>query len=247
MKGSVESETRLLKFQGNTYFAKRGETKKCSTLSDSIDDLLGGGISPGSATEVYGGSGTGKSQFCFQLSVGFSSRGRRVLYFDASGAFRPERIEEIAIERNITPRLDLIHVSRLKTSQGLSQLLEIVKKGPLGLDAYEVVIIDSIADFFLGSQGEDDYSFRMILPITLQQLSVFSLRTLTPVIFTNQVRTRITQSESSVVEFGGNVIAQMVHNRILFEKIGQNFFASVWQLTGEKNTRQIFISAIGIR
>lgn len=38
-----------------------------STGSLSLDRLLGGGIRTGLLTDIYGPSGTGKSQLCFSL------------------------------------------------------------------------------------------------------------------------------------------------------------------------------------
>lgn len=40
-----------------------------TTMSKDIDNMLGGGIQPGTITELVGESGAGKTQFAFQLAV----------------------------------------------------------------------------------------------------------------------------------------------------------------------------------
>ncbi len=70
------------------------------TGCNSIDNLLGGGIHYGMVTDIYGESGTGKSQLCFTICARSAeyfehSQQARVVFIDTGGTFRPERIREI--------------------------------------------------------------------------------------------------------------------------------------------------------
>lgn len=62
----------------------------------------GGGIEQGCITEVFGDSGTGKTQFCHslavraQLEIEQGGAAGCVLYIDTDNTFRPERIQQIA-------------------------------------------------------------------------------------------------------------------------------------------------------
>jgi RecA/RadA recombinase len=76
-----------------------------STGSTSIDSLLFGGIRSGMVTDLYGQSGTGKSQLCFTVCANcaeYVSREETIMFVDTTGNFRPERIEEIAAYKKKT-------------------------------------------------------------------------------------------------------------------------------------------------
>jgi len=53
----------------STYFEKRQSMIQLSTGSQSLDQLLGGGIETGSITEIFGEFRTGKTQLCHTLCV----------------------------------------------------------------------------------------------------------------------------------------------------------------------------------
>lgn len=75
----------------------------------SLDELLGGGLEPQSITEFYGLYGCGKTQVCLtsavmaQLPKDQGGLNGKVIWIDTEGTFRPERIEEIVIERGLVP------------------------------------------------------------------------------------------------------------------------------------------------
>ncbi|MDD4579609.1 MAG: ATPase domain-containing protein, partial [Methanothrix sp.] len=62
---------------------------------NSLDLLLGGGFESGIITQLYGESGTGKSNIVMQLAVQAVSRGLRVIFIDTEG-FSGERFKQIA-------------------------------------------------------------------------------------------------------------------------------------------------------
>ena len=61
----------------------------------SLDLLLGGGFESGVITQIYGESGTGKSNIVLQLAVQAVARGFRVIFIDTEG-FSAERFKQIA-------------------------------------------------------------------------------------------------------------------------------------------------------
>ena len=91
-----------------------------SSGSKSVDSMLGGGFRAGTLTHVYGKSGSGKSQLAMQAVLTAAKNGTRSLYLDTEGAFRPERIEEMAKSRGIPSDglLDGIIYVRTDSSSG---------------------------------------------------------------------------------------------------------------------------------
>lgn len=73
------------------------------TLIPPLDAALGGGLPPGTVTEIVGPAGLGKTQFCLGMCVvGCLDRLRengRVLYIDTERKFSGERLAEIARTR----------------------------------------------------------------------------------------------------------------------------------------------------
>jgi len=67
--------------------------KKLKTKCKSIDDLFGGGVEPGIITMIYGESGTGKTNFCLQISREIAE-GKKVAYIDSEGVSL-ERLHQI--------------------------------------------------------------------------------------------------------------------------------------------------------
>ena len=57
--------------------------ERLSTGIDGLDDLLGGGLLPGTLTAVVGSTGIGKTQFGLQFAqAGLKQEGRRGIVFD---------------------------------------------------------------------------------------------------------------------------------------------------------------------
>ena len=73
-----------------------------SSGSQSLDQLLGGGVETGSITEIFGEFRTGKTQICHTLAVTCQlpiSKGGgegMAMYVDTEGTFRPERLIPVA-------------------------------------------------------------------------------------------------------------------------------------------------------
>jgi len=79
-----------------------------------LDQFLGGGIKNGIITDIFGASGTGKTQFAIQISINSLLQGGHVFYQDTTGDFKPERMHEIMKNRNVDISLmDKVKVGRI--------------------------------------------------------------------------------------------------------------------------------------
>ncbi|EJW78548.1 hypothetical protein WUBG_10544 [Wuchereria bancrofti] len=135
----------------------------------SLDALLGGGISPGTFLEIVGLSATGKSQFCMQLAVNLQKNKTKKdsVYVDTEGGFHTKRICDIAtnVLKAMEPleSLKYIQVSRcrdlVELTSAIHRLELLVQQDPkIGL-----VIVDSVA---MPLRGENDYALRSRLEIS---------------------------------------------------------------------------------
>lgn len=74
---------------------------KITTGSKKLDELLGGGIQTGAITEIFGKSGSGKTQLCLtvavtcQLPITEDGLNAKCLYIDTQNTFRTETISSV--------------------------------------------------------------------------------------------------------------------------------------------------------
>lgn len=223
-----------------------------STGSSSLDRLLGGGARKGLVTDFFGGSGTGKTQLCFQLCVNESAsvgKGECAVFVDTTNTFRPERITEMAEERGLDADrvLGKIFVIRARSVKEQVQ----VPKGLNELVGMKVglLIVDGLTNNFIFEYvgGERIIERQSTLARYLQGLRTAAIDRGIAVVVTNSVRVRITPSEGWYeVEAGGNVVSQGVHVSIHLFKDQYGLNASLIQPPVPKPVARFSISPKGI-
>jgi len=136
------------------YRALKGSIK-ITTGSKNLDSILGGGIETKTITEFYGEFGSGKTQLCHQLAVNVQlprekgGFGKKALYIDTEGTFRPDRIMEIVEASGLNPEEALENILYVRAVSSDHQMevvreaSEIIEKENIGL-----LIIDSIMSHF---------------------------------------------------------------------------------------------------
>src|SRR5574340_754423 len=108
-----------------------------------LDDLLGGGIKPGTIIDIFGPGGSGKTQLAMQISLNSLQDGI-VLYQDTTGGFRPERMLQLIKLKDLKPSLlDNMIVARITNT---AEQLEYVKK--ISELIPKLVVIENITDLF---------------------------------------------------------------------------------------------------
>jgi RecA/RadA recombinase len=155
-----------------------------STGSLSLDRLLGGGIRTGLVTDIYGPSGTGKSQLCFSLCVNsakYLKQKEMIMFVDTVGTFRPERVSEIANQQRNNEILDkIIFIRAFSTNDQIKSIKKIYDIKPL------LIIIDSATSLF--STEYKGASRHLVLMNHLHELSFAAINFDCAVVITNMVR-----------------------------------------------------------
>jgi len=208
---------------------KRKHLNRLTTNSANLDEILAGGIEPGSVTEFYGEYRTGKTQIAHQLCVNvqlpYEEGGLEgnALYIDTEATFRPERIIHMAEAKDLdyNKTLQNIIVGRAYNSDHQVLLIQeaskIVKEKNIKL-----IVVDSIIGHF-----RSEYIGRGTLANRQQTLNVHihDLLRLTEVfdelavIFTNQVSSRPDVFYGNpTVATGGHIIAHGATVRIYLRK-----------------------------
>jgi DNA repair protein RadA len=208
---------------------KRRKLNHLSTSSQNLDDLLAGGIEPGSVTEVFGEYRTGKTQIAHQLCVNVQLPYKvgglegNALYIDTEGTFRPERIIQMAtaMDLDYSQVLKNIVIGRAYNSDHqvllAKEAARIIKEKNVKL-----VIVDSIIGHF-----RSEYVGRGTLANRQQLLNshIHDLLRLTEtfdelaVLFTNQVSSKPDVFYGNpITHTGGHVLAHGATIRIYLRK-----------------------------
>jgi DNA repair protein RadA len=152
---------------------KRESIGKITTGSKALDDLLGGGVETQAIVEAHGAFGSSKTQLGLQLAVNVQlpkekgGLGKKALFIDTEGTFRPERIMDMAKAAGLDPKKALENVFVARAFNSDHQVLlaekaeEVLKKEKIGL-----VIVDSVTASF-----RSDYSGRGTLANRQQKLN----------------------------------------------------------------------------
>lgn len=149
-----------------------------STGSVALDALLGGGIRTGLITDIYGESGSGKSQLCFTIAVNCAKNGGKVLFVDTSGTFRAERIKEIGGTSALLEKI--VYLRALGSKDQASVVNRIPEIEP------QLVIIDDLTSLF--SVEYSGASRHLAVMKHLHDLAITAIASRCAIMVTNMVR-----------------------------------------------------------
>lgn len=200
-----------------------------STGSKAIDSLIGGGIRGGLVYDVFGESGSGKTQLCFSLAANCIKAGGQVLFVDTAGTFRPERISEIANTKDI----EKIKYVRALTVQ--DQLNAISRMSDASL-----VIVDSLTFNF--SAEYSGPTRHLAVMHYIHELAIAAINSGCAVVCTNMVRNM--PQENTEREFLGNTVSINTHVKIKLEIIEPA--TSHCQATFDNKSAEFYITSQGI-
>ncbi|MFX0092356.1 MAG: DNA repair and recombination protein RadA [Candidatus Hodarchaeota archaeon] len=212
---------------------RRKNINRITSGSDSLDQLLGGGIESSALTELYGEYRTGKTQICLQLAVSSqlpASEGGlkeededvKVIYIDTEGTFRPERVlsicERFGVDSNDI--LKNIMVGRAFNSDHQMVLTDKAAR-QAQTEKIGLIIVDSLISHFRA-----EYIGRGTLATRQQKLNshIHTLLRVSEVgnlavVFTNQVHAKPDMFfGDATAPVGGHIVAHAAHTRVYLRK-----------------------------
>ncbi len=183
--------------------------------------MLGGGVESGIVTQLYGASGTGKTNICIQLAVECVRSGNKVVFIDTEG-FSAERFKQIAGDEAKKIAGNIIIYEPASFEQQYSAITDIEK---LMSDKIGLIILDSAALFYRLGLTQDDseeqnVGLRRELVNQIGILHGIARKYSVAVVITNQVFKDVTTGELCPV--GGNAFEHLSKTIILLEKTGMS-------------------------
>jgi DNA repair protein RadA len=223
MKGEVSTNSAE---SGIDAVRNAASLTRFSSGSKSMDAMMGGGFRAGSLTHVYGKSGSGKSQLAMQMVLEAAKNGTRSLYIDTEGAFRPERIEEMAKSRRISSDglLDGIIYLRADSSSGQMETIRSIPSREKTASCRLVVVDTLTRNFSVDLPGRANLSNRQAaLDIHLSEMARDAYLHRRAYLLTN----RVTFGPVNDVGIGGSTVEQMVETSIRLERTGSQVRGTV--------------------
>ena len=210
-----------------------------STGLTKLDDFLANGLPIGCITDIFGASGTGKTQLLFQISINCIKNGGNVIYLDTIGGFRPERIMEIANRQNIdSDILDKLTVFRItNTSEQSKSIVKIKNSDPA------LVVIDNVTELFSYEYDEDELIFKknFLFMRFMHNLSMTIIEKKIPAVVTNTIR----HIDGKETESMATAIDLYAHIKIHLSKTNSKFRCDS-RYMGKKQTLEYSIASSGL-
>jgi|SRR5437588_3009106 len=207
----------------------------------NLDELLGGGIRGGMITDIYGPSGSGKTQLLLQICVNSLTHGGMILYQDATGSFRPERLIEILKVKGMDPKLlDRMIVGRVtNTAEQLNYVDKISE-----IENLNLVVIDNITDLFSFEYSKESNSLAKHIAFMeyMHKLAHVTVKRQIPVVVTNMTRKSGDEEKESL----DRSISMFTQQKIKLEKTGQKYMAQVFPSFGGKKMTNYIITHNGL-
>lgn len=182
----------------------------------SLDLLLSGGFESGIISQLYGESGTGKSNIVMQLAVQAVARGLRVIFIDTEG-FSAERFKQIAGPGAEEMAAKIMIFEPMSLEQQAIAIREATKIAGRDLG---LIILDSATSLYrVLLEAEDNRSIRRTLTVQISELQEIARKHRIPVVITNQVYTDI--ENNSLRPLGGTGLEHICKVIIFLEKKGE--------------------------
>ena len=199
-----------------------------STGIKKLDNYLGGGIKGGIITDIFGATGTGKTQLTMQISINSLLDGNQVLFQDTTGQFRPERMLDLIKIRNLeTNLLDRVKVGRITNSSEQIQFLSKIKD-----QDFSLVVIDNVSDLFSFEYGKEEQNLEKNVTFMqyMHELSLISIQKKLPIVVTNIIR----KIDDLEIENLDKSISMFTHMKIKLSKIGKKYSCEIFPSFLEK-------------
>ena len=186
-----------------------------------LDEFFSGGIPDGVIVDIFGKNGTGKTLFLLQLTINSIKNGGRVLYFDTTGGFRPERI--LDIQKKSESQIDFLNqitVSRLtNTSEQINSIKNINNN-------FSLIAIDNVTDLFSYEYQKDESIFEKnsLFMRYMHDLSSLAISEKIPIVVTNMIRNH----EGKEIENMKNAIDPFTHIKIHLTKNLSKFNGKIY-------------------
>ncbi|MHA1792337.1 MAG: DNA repair and recombination protein RadA [Promethearchaeota archaeon] len=207
-----------------------------TTGSSEVDTLMGGGITTGRITEIFGAFKSGKTNIvntlCITVQLPREQGGLNgdVIYIDTEGTFSKSKIARIARRFGIEPKkaLQRIHLAKVYSSEHQMQMIESCEKVIANFPV-KLIIVDSLMALLrneyvgIGSLCARQAVLNNIIHLLSQLAEAHNLA----IVLTNQVVTKMAGQFTYEDAVGGNIVSHGCHFRYRLKARGTSYNESL--------------------
>ncbi|MDY6881341.1 MAG: recombinase RecA [Desulfatiglans sp.] len=222
-KAVEQAITQIEKQFGRGSIMKMGDDKvldipAISTGSIALDLALGvGGVPRGRVIEIFGPESSGKTTLALHIAAEAQRTGGMVAFIDAEHAL------DVAYARKLGVDVDSLLVSQPDTGEQALDIAEILVRS----GAIDVLVIDSVAALvpraeIEGEMGDHHVGLQArLMSQALRKLTAIINKSMTSVIFINQIRMKIgVMFGNPETTTGGNALKFYASQRLDIRRIG---------------------------
>lgn len=177
---------------------------------EELDEIIGGGYEAENVINIFGRSGSGKTQLSFQSCISaVQETGNPAVYIETErNRFRPNRVKELADDESVVD--DIYVVPAYSLDDQLNSYSKVQEEFPNA----GIVVVDSFnSRFRLGGDfdGRGTLSSRSeLIGKHIREIEKMASELSSPVILTSQIYDSPTQYGKSDIPWGGNLFAHSV-------------------------------------
>lgn len=166
---------------------------KISAGSYDLNKWLFGGYESDIISVIYGGPGTGKTNFCLLAAVSQAKKGNKVIFIDTEGGFSSERVKQL-VNGDLDYKEVLKNIFLLSPTNFDEQKDAFKKINTYLKDEISLIVVDGMTILyrldFAAARDKDLASVQKINSLLVEQmktLSEIARKKQIPVLVTNQV------------------------------------------------------------
>jgi DNA repair protein RadB len=166
---------------------------KISTGSYDLNTWLHGGYESDIVTVIYGGAGSGKTNFCLLAAVSQAKKSKKVIFIDTEGGFSVERVKQLVGEKEGVEEV-LKNIFLLKPTSFEEQKKSFAELNRRLKDQVDLIVVDGMTILyrldFADARDKNEEAVQTInseLAKQMKLLAEIARKKNIPVLVTNQV------------------------------------------------------------
>ena len=205
-----------------------------------IDELLNDRIKKNMVIEIFGPNGVGKTHFLINIMLNHLETGS-VLFYDTTGEFRPERVNQIIKTRDLKP--EILENLKIGRARNISEQINSISK-IRNFHNLSLILIDNITDLFSFEYTKKESSIEKhnLFMKYIHDLSLLSIEKKIPIIITNQIR----QIDDREIENLFNSIGHFIQLKIKLRKNNKMYEGEIFPSFLSTRKFTYSINSVGI-
>ena len=195
---------------------------KISAGSYDLNKWLFGGYENDIVTVLYGGAGTGKTNFCLLASVSQAKKGKKVVFIDTEGGFSSERVKQLVNDEGNYKEV-LKNILLLKPTNFSEQKKAFDELSKHLKDQVSLIVVDGMTILyrldFAAAREKSDEEIQKInseLVKQIKTLAEIARKKNIPVVVTNQVYRWEDSSKmvgGDILQYWGKCLIELVNDK----------------------------------